>query len=144
MSGPPSMRDRANLSKTSVKRDSRICSYQHAIRTTLLALFLLMPVRTNAADKQIALVFRYDDFSNYSSSPLETAVLGLFKKHNLPVTIGVIPFSVPDSKPDAASRHLPLALMPERARFLEEGIKAGTFEVALHGYLYQRIDEANY
>ena len=76
--------------------------------------------------KQISVVFRYDDFHIRKPREFEVNLLNMFKKYKIPVTFAVIPFSY---SPDPITRAI--------AEILKDGIESGILEVALHGYSHR-------
>ena len=90
------------------------------------------------AAKQISVIFRYDDYSTRSNTEAEQAVIGIFRKHGLPITFGVIPFPSAGRFVDPNPQQL-LTLTEEKTRLLVEAMQAGIVEVALHGYSHQSV-----
>jgi len=89
--------------------------------------------------KSITVAFRCDDYSRISNTDLEVKLIKAFQGYNIPCTFGVIPYvsdncEVPDPDPQKVYR-LPLC----KASILNDAIKAGILEVALHGYSHRTI-----
>lgn len=95
-------------------------------------------LKTKTTDKDITIVFRYDDPSVYSSDPLETKLLQLFQEENLSLTFGVIPYRCAGDPIDIKSQKT-LPLNQRKAKLFKPFIKNGTLEIALHGYSHQTI-----
>jgi peptidoglycan/xylan/chitin deacetylase (PgdA/CDA1 family) len=94
---------------------------------------------SNLEQRLITVAFRYDDYSSWSPTDLEVKLINTFQKYNIPCTFGVVPYissnpEVPDLDPQ---RVFPLTL--GKANILNGAIKAGTLEVALHGYSHCTI-----
>lgn len=89
----------------------------------ILSIFFLFEPETTIGyeQKQITVVFRFDDYSSGSPTEFELKLLNSFKNFNAPVTFGVIPHR----------------LSPMKAAILRENVKSGVLEVALHGYTHQ-------
>lgn len=107
----------------------------------LIAFFLILITinrlssMTFGQRKNIVVVFRYDDYSSLSNTPLEQEILEIFENNNIPLTIGVIPFAVNNPyNPDPQDL---LPLEKEKLDILKTAIKKGFAEVALHGYSHQ-------
>lgn len=86
--------------------------------------------------RQITLIFRFDDYSSRSATHMEQRIIDLFAEHRLSLTIGVIPYVcagfVKDTRPQEV-----MALSPAKAEILRQAVRAGTVDVALHGYSHQ-------
>lgn len=98
---------------------------------------------SNSYEKQIIVVFRYDDYSARSSTDLEVALLELFRKHNLSCTFGVIPFACEYNYEDSRPQNI-LPLAKVKIDILKDAIKEGVLEVALHGYSHQTVSKRIY
>lgn len=86
--------------------------------------------------KQITVIFRYDDYSSLSPTELEVEIINAFKNYNIPLTLGVIPYICKDS-----SEPLPLSL--SKAEILKNAIDSGILETALHGYCHQMASKTS-
>lgn len=89
-------------------------------------------------DNQVILVFRYDDYSSKSATYLEQQIFKLFKEHHLALTLGVVPYVSTDPE----INHYPqgvIPLSPAKVEMLREAQRAGTVDVALHGYSHLNI-----
>lgn len=82
----------------------------------------------------INIAFRLDDPSPASDAALESRIIEIFVRHGLPLTIGVIPFSVRDNSVVEVSE--------ENIRHLIAPARQGFVEIALHGYLHTRRDSS--
>jgi predicted deacetylase len=94
---------------------------------------------TNYTDnpKQVVThVLRYDDFSAASSDAVEERLAGIFLKHRVPCTFGVIPFvCAPENLVNAGEIKLS-PLSTTKADSLKPLLQAGLAEIALHGYAH--------
>jgi peptidoglycan/xylan/chitin deacetylase (PgdA/CDA1 family) len=111
----------------------------------LLAVLLVCPCSaeapiSNSDQKQISLVFRYDDYSNISPTELEIKMLEEFQKHDLACTFAVIPY-VRDKSGNDEGNVSPLSIA--KAAILKKAMDNGFLEVALHGYTHESILRAN-
>lgn len=75
------------------------------------------------------MALRLDDPSSHSDHALEVAILEKLKKHRVPATFAVIPFSAKAQQPGCLSG----AQVPH----LVEAQREGTLEIALHGHTHQ-------
>lgn len=108
------------------------------LTAALVCAGLLGPATAIAAQSQprIEVVFRYDDFSSVSFTGFETRLLGIFRKTQTPLTVGVIPFPVAKGFVDL-SPQTTVPLTEEKAAILRDAIESGIVEPALHGYSHQ-------
>jgi hypothetical protein len=90
--------------------------------------------------KQITIVFRYDDFSTLSLTDVETKLFQYFRDYQLPCTLGIIPYVVDGDIEDPAPQENVL-LTKKKAGIIAKDISSGLFEAALHGYTHQTIRE---
>ena len=88
-------------------------------------------------EKQITVVFRFDDYSSRSPTDIEYKIIDAFKKYNISCTFGVIPYITAGDVHDTSIQDV-VPLTPMKADILKNAIKAGV-EVALHGYSHQTI-----
>lgn len=91
-----------------------------------LCIIIAPSVIYGLGQKQISVVFRYDDFHIRKPREFEVNMIKMFKKHDMPVTFAVIPFSYSG---DPITR--------AKAQILKDGIESGILEVALHGYSHR-------
>lgn len=104
-----------------------------------LSVSLMSATIKGSKQKQITVVFRYDDYSSYSSrTDLEVKLINTFQKYNLPITFGVIPYVAARNFGNPDPQDV-LPLTPVKANILKDAVKAGIVEVALHGYSHQTI-----
>lgn len=87
------------------------------------------------AEKTVALTFRYDDYCALTSLTFDKAVLDTFQRRGLPLTVGVIPFIVPNPRDPSPQAGLPLTR--EKLEILQREVDKGMLNVALHGYSHQ-------
>lgn len=97
-------------------------------------------------EKQIYVVFRFDDFSALSSADIELRIIDAFRKARASLPIGVIPFdhtfdhTVPGANPSSQDV---VPLTPMKAAALKAAVKDGTVDIAMHGYTHQAINAAH-
>jgi peptidoglycan/xylan/chitin deacetylase (PgdA/CDA1 family) len=105
----------------------------------LILPFLFIPTNISASkEKQITVVFRFDDYSSHSNTDFELKLINSFKKCNIPVTFGVIPYICAEDVHDPRPQNV-VPLNSVKANILKDAIKDGILEVALHGYSHQTI-----
>jgi peptidoglycan/xylan/chitin deacetylase (PgdA/CDA1 family) len=90
----------------------------------------------NATEKPVYVVFRYDDYAANSVTAAELKIMEAFRKHDIPITFGVIPFKVAGDVEDPAPRDL-LQLDSVKAEMLRTGYLEGTLDISMHGYSHQ-------
>jgi peptidoglycan/xylan/chitin deacetylase (PgdA/CDA1 family) len=92
--------------------------------------------RWRIRNRDISVVFRYDDYSARSSTEIELRILDTLRLHEASVTFSVIPFlcagDVHDPSPQST-----VALPAEKQNILKQAVSAGILDVALHGYSHQ-------
>ena len=93
----------------------------------------------SGTQKQINVVFRYDDYSSKSTTEIEQRIIDLFHDDGISITFGVIPFSLVDDTLEQSGANL-LQLTPEKEAFLKAGFESGVIDVALHGYTHKAIN----
>ena len=86
-------------------------------------------------NEQLTVVFRLDDYSEWSSFELEQALTSAFREYNLPAAYGVVPYGIDEIKNPEEQDRRPLS--DEKIAFLKEAIDAGIIEPALHGHSHQ-------
>jgi|SRR5215831_1643570 len=79
-------------------------------------------------------IIRYDDFSAASHTGVEEALFDIFLRHRIPCTVAVIPFSCDPENLLKCGVVIPSPFPREKARLLNELLKSGLAEIALHGY----------
>jgi peptidoglycan/xylan/chitin deacetylase (PgdA/CDA1 family) len=88
------------------------------------------------ADKQINVVFRYDDYAWNSVTSAELKIIEAFSKNRVPITFGVIPFKVAGDVHDPSPQDL-MPLDSLKAEILKSGFEEGILEISMHGYSHQ-------
>lgn len=101
------------------------------------SLFDMEPI-SSPKEKQIIVVFRYDDYSSCSSTDLELKIINAFQKYYVSCTFGVIPH-VYTSNIYNTSAHDMVYLTSGKINILSKLFKNGTWDVALHGYAHQPV-----
>jgi len=86
-------------------------------------------------EKQINVVFRFDDPSALSSTEIELKVIKAFREHNASVTFGVIPYKCANTR-DTSPQEL-FALDKKKGALLKQVADEGVVDIALHGYSHQ-------
>jgi peptidoglycan/xylan/chitin deacetylase (PgdA/CDA1 family) len=92
------------------------------------------PARASA--KPVRLALRYDDCSAHSPGDLEDRILAVCARTGVPVTFGVIPehdTAAPGDPAGGKGQVLP----PDRIAKLAAAARAGTLEIALHGFAHR-------
>lgn len=100
-------------------------------------------MRPDMGEKQIIVVFRYDDYSNTTPTDLEINLLGLFQGHNVTCTFSVVPFAA-DTYPPGSHIDENHRLSEEKASILRNALDAGTVDVALHGCTHRAAFREGY
>jgi len=93
-----------------------------------------------AAEKQVYVVFRMDDYGARSATDMELRIIDLFRKKGLSLTFGVIPFECAGKVDDPSPQDV-LPLPVEKGALLRAGFEEGIVDVALHGYSHQTISD---
>lgn len=88
------------------------------------------------AGKRVNVVFRYDDYSANSLTDAELKIIETFRKHNIPISFGVIPFKVAGDVHDPSPQDL-LPLDTLKGEILKKGYKDGILDITMHGYAHQ-------
>lgn len=91
-----------------------------------ICLLLLVPVSLFAGNK-IKVIFRYDDYT-LTNNRLDSAVLSSFLQHDIPLSLGVIPFN--------ENGQLIFAIDAAKLNTLREIAGQGKIEIALHGFCH--------
>jgi len=125
-----------------MKRQINMASSKVALKImvlVLLCLFLILPeTAIGFEQKQITVVFRYDDYSSLSPTDMEVKLINAFQKYKMPCTFGVIPYMCAGDIHDPNPQNV-VPLTPMKASILKDAIEAHILEVALHGYSHQTI-----
>lgn len=87
-------------------------------------------------EKQINVVFRFDDPSALSSTEIELKVIDAFREHNASLTFGVIPFKCAGSTRDTSPQDV-VPLGAKKGELLRNAVEEGIVDIALHGYSHQ-------
>lgn len=104
--------------------------------------FIQIPFLSQQQPK-ITLIFRYDDYSATSDSGVEKKFVQILQKFQMPCTFGVIPFVCQGSSHDLSPQpQLPLSR--EKVELIQEAVKAGLIEVALHGFSHQTVGKPSW
>lgn len=82
---------------------------------------------TQAREASIFVVFRYDDYSDASSTELERKLIDAFETRGISCTFAVVPHRLGEP-----------SLGEAKAAILRRAIRAGVVDVALHGYTHAR------
>jgi peptidoglycan/xylan/chitin deacetylase (PgdA/CDA1 family) len=90
-------------------------------------------------DKQINVVFRFDDYSAVSMTSTELEIIDIFRKNQASVTFGVIPFVCAGEVNDPSPQEI-IPLTASKGDILKSGIEEGILDIAMHGYSHQTID----
>ncbi|MBT4511717.1 MAG: hypothetical protein HOC20_05870 [Chloroflexi bacterium] len=93
--------------------------------------------RQQLEERQVNVVFRFDDYSATSSTEMELKIIDAFRNNETPITFGVIPFICAGDPHDP----IPTGTVPLTARkgsILKTGVEDGILDVALHGSLTRR------
>ena len=91
---------------------------------------------TQANEKPIHIIFRFDDYSAVSNTAIEKNLLDIFKGKKFPVTFAVIPYAIDKEASSLESSQL-LEIPTEKINILKEGLSSGVLEIALHGYTHK-------
>ena len=95
--------------------------------------------RQQDEEKQITVVFRYDDYSALSSTNLELRIINAFRSMDASITFGVIPFVCKGDVIDPSPQDVvPMTSM--KGDILKTAFKDEILEIALHGYSHQTIN----
>ncbi len=110
------------------------------------AFFLPMNSYAGSDEKQIIVVFRYDDYSIGSNSEAELKIIETFGKYDFPYTFAVIPYRgnymIGESNNNDPPKIAPLN--QEKADILLAALETGLLEVAQHGFNHQRIKNGEF
>ena len=92
--------------------------------------------REEDAGKVVNVIFRYDDYSANSLTDAELKIIDTFRKYNIPISFGVIPFKVAGDVHDPSPQDL-LPLDSLKRRILKAGYEEGILDITMHGYAHQ-------
>ena len=110
--------------------------FQNFLLLLITVILFLSCSKITKEDKNITVVFRFDDPSAVSSTETELKVIGIFKKHHFPLTFSVVPFRCAGSTRDITPEKL-LPFSEEKATLFKSAIAEGTIDIAQHGYSHQ-------
>jgi len=85
----------------------------------------------------ITVLFRYDDYSEFSATEVETRLIATFEKFKVSCLFGVIPFPVDETVSSTAVQTAKLGA--EKTAILQDALRSGAVEAALHGYSHQNL-----
>jgi peptidoglycan/xylan/chitin deacetylase (PgdA/CDA1 family) len=110
-------------------------------KAVFLILFVIMIMCSGCGaqpknDKDVYVVFRYDDYSSNSDTEIELKIINTFRSINAPITFGVIPYSFLGDTYDG-STNVGGPLPTKKTEFLKEGIAEGILEIGMHGFNHQ-------
>jgi predicted deacetylase len=94
-------------------------------------------------NKEIIVIFRYDDYSSKSNTDLELKIIDAFRKIKKQLTIAVIPY-VCSSNIHEPSPQKVIPLTKMKADILKNVFEAGVVDIALHGYSHQTVRTERY
>lgn len=87
---------------------------------------------------RVVVVFRNDDLAGASDLEHEKRLATIFESHNVPQTLGVIPFCATDSYRDPRGEaHVLLDDRPAIVEFLKAYVARSGSEIALHGFRHR-------
>lgn len=121
---------------------------KNVVRVLVSLLMLVCMPYALGAERQVTVIFRFDDFASTSDTELETALFELFAARQMALTVGVIPSVIeggadPRHQPPAGAASRPLHLLTShKADLLRTYIDRGTVEAALHGYTHELFTES--
>ncbi|MBT6050162.1 MAG: DUF2334 domain-containing protein [Candidatus Scalindua sp.] len=113
---------------------------KRALITLLVILFFSFNIDADGVtpEKQITVVFRFDDYSSLSSTEFEVKLINAFREYNAVCTFGIIPYVCTGDTHDTRTQEVvPLTL--KKAAMLKNAIEENIMEAALHGYSHQTI-----
>ena len=93
-------------------------------------------------EKQINVVFRFDDPSSRSSTETELRVIDAFREHNASITFGIIPFMCAGNVNDISPQDV-VPLGQKKGELLKKATEEGVLDISLHGYSHQTRDAVN-
>jgi len=94
--------------------------------------------RKSSQQKEIMVVFRYDDYSTGSSTEMEWKIIEAFREKNASLTFAVIPY-VFSGDVESPSPGDVKALSQIKCNILRNAFRTGVVDIALHGYSHQTI-----
>ena len=115
-------------------------SYQRALITIVFVCTVLFTGcdKQPIEEKQVNVVFRFDDYSARSSTEMELRIIDAFRKNESSITFGVIPFVCAGDAHDPSPQDI-VPLTSKKGEILKTGFEEGILDIALHGYSHQTI-----
>lgn len=117
----------------------KICSTSQIIIKIFFIIIFSIEIGAASEKKEIIVVFRYDDYSATSALDLEARLIQTFKKHNISITFGVVPYMTEKNVHSTSVQKL-VPLTKEKIDLL----KGNTVDVAQHGYSHQTVGGKNF
>ncbi len=114
----------------------KYCSEVYLIILLFFGITFIISGQENTAEKQINVVFRYDDYSANSVTSVELKIIEAFRKYRRPITFGVIPFKVAGDVHNPSPQDL-LPIDSVKVEILRTGFEEGILEISMHGYSHQ-------
>jgi len=93
---------------------------------------------SSSDEKNITLVFRYDDYSSQSTTDLEIRIFQDFDRFQMSLVVGIIPFVASSKEGDPSHQEL-IPLTEEKTALLQSYIDSETVIPSLHGYSHQTV-----
>ncbi|MFD0836285.1 DUF2334 domain-containing protein [Mariniflexile aquimaris] len=90
----------------------------------------------DTTEKNINIVFRFDDFNATSNTQLEQKIINVFKDNKCSFTIAAIPYVADGDVHDSNIKNV-IPMTEIKGDILKKGIKEGVIDLALHGYSHQ-------
>jgi peptidoglycan/xylan/chitin deacetylase (PgdA/CDA1 family) len=121
------------------KRFIKIAKKKPAIFIILAIVGLICLASCNKdGEKHFRIVFRMDDYSDYSDPNIEQAILEIFDKHNVKLSLAVIPFTNDEHIHDLDYENRKLST--EKEEVLLHFYNKGLIDIALHGYNHKAVN----
>lgn len=101
----------------------------------ITAVIASTPAKTAEVSDKLKIIFRYDDYSKYTSMEVADSLIKAARDVGSGVLVGVIPFpygEYPESY--APGSELQPFLSQEKIALLKKHLAAGTIEIAVHGF----------
>ncbi len=103
---------------------------------------LILAACKTQTGKRITVVFRYDDISEISDTPLEKKIISIFQENDISFTSAVIPFVFNGYQEDSSLDQVDVENIPlgeEKFELLNSAVRDGVLDVTMHGYSHQTI-----
>lgn len=117
------------------------------LTSLLIMLLVLLTVTfqlTDYSNKELKVVFRYDDYSKYSSLALESELFEMVSSKGGGLIVGVIPYPYEPHPEIAADFDKPVFLNSEKLDLLKQYHKNDTIEIATHGFDHKNNEILDY